>query len=67
LIQDTGGYPTSTQVFYREYGPVDGLVDVGDVIVVKRMTEWFEGIPLKLHGPGTEITLYMPNSFQTLD
>ncbi|MCJ2540628.1 MAG: hypothetical protein LN414_05105 [Candidatus Thermoplasmatota archaeon] len=56
-------YPTSTQVFFREVEPVDGRVDVGDVVVIKRLTKAFEGKTLVMEGPGTWIRLTMPTHF----
>ena len=65
--EDDGSYPTSTKVYFREVEPVDGYVDVGDVIVVKRMTKEFEWIPLKMGLPYVTITLIMPLDFETGD
>jgi len=56
-------YPTSAQAFFREVEPLDGMVQVGDVIMVKRMSRDFEGATLVVAGPGTEIRLSMPWTF----
>lgn len=63
IVSEKGEYPTSAQAFFREVEPVDGMVQVGDVIMVKRMSRDFEGATLVVAGPGTEIRLSMPWTF----
>ena len=60
---DSEQYPSSTMVFFREVEPVDGYVEVGEVIIIKRLTGDFEGITLVMKMYYATVRLMLPWTF----
>lgn len=57
-------YPNTTVVQFRESEPVDGNVEVGDVVVIRRLTKDFEGLTLVMQMYHATVRLELPSSFE---